>query len=161
MKKIQYLSTGIWLINKKYKSNEYYHYFKEPNNVLVVPKFGKFFIVIQQKREPINKKNLEFPMGWVDKGERPADAAKRELLEETGYKSLIKPKKILEFFADPGRGQRSCYCFYTNKLKKIQKPEKKIKVFLKTEKEIKNLIKKKKFNNSSHISAFYHFIDKN
>ena len=67
----------------------------------------------------------------------------------------------IEFFADPGRGQRSCYCFYTNKLKKIQKPEKKIKVFLKTEKEIKNLIKKKKFNNSSHISAFYHFIDKN
>ena len=160
MKKKQYLSTGIWLINKKFKTNEFYHYFKEPNNVIIIPKFGKHFIIIEQKREPINKKNLEFPMGWVDKGEKALEAAKRELLEETGYYSIKKPLKFLEFYADPGRGSRKCYCFLAKKLKKIQIPEKNIKVYLKTTNQIINLIKTKKFNNASHISAFYHLIKK-
>ena len=66
------------------------NFFKEPNNTLVVPLIKNKFIVISQKREPINKKNFEFPMGWIDKGETPIKAGKRELIEETGYKSLSK-----------------------------------------------------------------------
>ena len=33
MKKKQYLSSDIYLINAKYNQNETYHYFKEPDNV--------------------------------------------------------------------------------------------------------------------------------
>jgi ADP-ribose pyrophosphatase len=43
----------------------------------------------------------ELPAGRIDKGERPLPAAKRELLEETGY-SARKWKQILHFYASPG-----------------------------------------------------------
>ena len=93
MKKKVHLSSGIFLINKKYKKKEFYHYIKDPDNVMTIPKLkNKKFILVCQKREPINKRNYEFPSGWVDKGEKPVESASRELLEETGYKSLIKPK---------------------------------------------------------------------
>ena len=90
MKKRIKLTSGITLINKKFKKREFYHYFEEPNNVIIIPKINNHFILVKQKREPINKKNYEFPMGWIDKGESPSAAAKRELVEETGYKSKKK-----------------------------------------------------------------------
>jgi ADP-ribose pyrophosphatase len=155
MKKKIYLSSGIYLINKKFKKNEYYHYFKEPNNVIIIPKFKDKYIIVRQKREPINKMNYEFPMGWIDKNEKTIDAAKRELVEETGYKSLNKPKRIIKFYADPGRGSRTCFCYYVNNLIKISKPEKGIKIFFKTKNQLIKMISSEKFNNSAHIAAFY------
>ena len=159
MKVKQKLTTGITLINKKYKINEFYHYLHEPSNVILIPKINNFFLIVEQKRVPINKKNFEFPSGWIDKGEKPLESAKRELLEETGYQSVSKPLKLVEFFADPGRGTRSCFCFFSKKIKKKQSPEKDICIFFKTERQIKNLIRKKEFNNAAHIAAFYYFLD--
>ena len=160
MKLKQKLTSGITLVNKKYKKNQFYHFFKEPNNVIVVPLIKNKFIIISQKREPINKKNFEFPMGWIDKGETPNRAGKRELLEETGYKSLTNLKNLMIFYADPGRGSRTVYSFYTKKLKKIQKPEKDISVSVKSKDQIISLIKNKKFNNASHIAAFFCYLNK-
>lgn len=48
-------------------------------------------IIIQEERQPSGKKFLTFPGGRVDAGEKPLAAAKRELLEETGYQG----KKIV------------------------------------------------------------------
>ena len=126
MKKREKLTAGITLINKKFKKGEYYHYFEEPNNVIIIPKINNRFILVKQKREPINKKNYEFPMGWIDKGESSLGASKRELLEETGYKCIKKPKKIVEFYADPGRGNRKCICCYSKNLLLVGNPEKNI-----------------------------------
>ena len=160
MKKKIKLTTGITLINKKYKKKEFYHFIDEPNNVIIVPVIKNKFLLVKQKREPIGQKNYEFPMGWVDKGETFSQTSKRELLEETGYKSLSKPIKILEYFADPGRNSRKCVCFYTKNLKKIKKPEKNINIYFKNKKQIERLIKLRKFNNASHLAAFYYYINK-
>jgi ADP-ribose diphosphatase len=43
----------------------------------------------------------ELPAGRIDKGENPLAAAKRELLEETGY-TASRWKRILNFYASPG-----------------------------------------------------------
>ena len=159
MKKKIYLSSGISLINKKYKKNERYHYIQEPNNVIIIPILkNKKFVLVFQKREPINKKIYEFPMGWVDNNESPIESAARELLEETGYQSLIRPKKLFIFYPEPGRINKKMLCFYTNKIVKINKPEKGINTIFCTKKKIIQLIKKNKFNNASHIAAFYHYI---
>lgn len=43
------------------------------------------FILVQQFRPGPNKVLLELPAGIIDAGEEPLHAAKRELLEESGY----------------------------------------------------------------------------
>jgi ADP-ribose pyrophosphatase len=43
----------------------------------------------------------ELPAGRIDPGEQPLHAAKRELIEETGYRAA-KWRRILKFFASPG-----------------------------------------------------------
>ena len=43
----------------------------------------------------------ELPAGRIDKGENALAAAKRELLEETGY-TASRWKRILKFYASPG-----------------------------------------------------------
>jgi len=44
---------------------------------------------------------LELPAGRIDDGERELAAAKRELLEETGY-SARRWKRMLHFYVSPG-----------------------------------------------------------
>jgi len=159
MKKKIHLSSDIFLINKKFKKNEYYHYIQDPNNVIIIPILkNKKFILVFQKREPINKENYEFPSGWVDKNEKPIQSAARELLEETGYKSLMKPKKFMVLYPEPGRLNKKMICYYTSKVKKINSPEKGIKITYSSKEKIIELIRKKKFNSASHIAAFYHYL---
>jgi len=43
------------------------------------------FILVKQYRYGAGKELLEAPAGLIDEGETPMEAAKRELLEETGY----------------------------------------------------------------------------
>ena len=44
---------------------------------------------------------LELPAGRIDDGESPLAAARRELLEETGF-SASQWKRILHFYVSPG-----------------------------------------------------------
>ena len=159
MKKKIKLFPRIFLINKKFKKNKFYHYIKAPDVTITLPILkNKKFILVSQIREPINKKNYEFPSGWIDKNENPVNSAARELLEETGYKSLIKPKKLLTLYSDPGRLSNKTICYYTNKVFKLSKPEKGIKIIFCTKKKIIELIKKNKFNSASHIAAFSFYL---
>ncbi|MCL2793450.1 MAG: NUDIX hydrolase [Spirochaetaceae bacterium] len=43
------------------------------------------FLMVRQFRHGSSAITMEFPAGLIDKGEEPEKAAKRELLEETGY----------------------------------------------------------------------------
>ena len=42
-------------------------------------------LLVRQHRPVVGRETLELPSGHVDPGERPEDAARRELLEETGF----------------------------------------------------------------------------
>ena len=59
--------------------------------------------LVRQPREAVSEPALlEIPAGRLDKpGELPLQAAKRELVEETGYRAR-KWKKLVSFYASPG-----------------------------------------------------------
>jgi len=55
----------------------------------------------RQYRHAANDYLWEIPAGRIDSGEQALPAAKRELLEETGY-SAARWRRIFKFFASPG-----------------------------------------------------------
>jgi len=61
----------------------------------------KRILLVQQYRLPARKRLWELPAGRLDPGETPLQAAKRELIEETGYRAK-NWKKLVTFFPSPG-----------------------------------------------------------
>ena len=157
MKKIN-LFPGLSLIKKKFLKNQIYYYLKTPDVALIIPKIKNKYLVVSQKRIPINKITYEFPGGLIDKGDNAKQSAIKELFEETGYQCLDNPKKLIEICPDPGRLDCKYISYLTNKLIKINNPEKGINLHFFTKNQIIKLIKKKKFVHACHATAFYHFL---
>jgi 8-oxo-dGTP pyrophosphatase MutT (NUDIX family) len=67
----------------------------------VIRKLGEAdqLLLVLQYRPPVGKLTLELPAGLIDQGETPAEAALRELKEETGYVGQIvkiSPPLVIE-----------------------------------------------------------------
>jgi ADP-ribose pyrophosphatase len=87
--------------------------------ILAVDDSGKIPKVLleRQYRHAAGTRLWELPAGSLDPGERPLPAAKRELLEETGY-SASKWTKVLYFYVSPGFLTESMQVFLATGLKK-------------------------------------------
>lgn len=58
-------------------------------------------VLVRQYRHAAGEFLLEAPAGTIDPGEEPAETARRELVEETGY-FPNRLEKLTEFFPSPG-----------------------------------------------------------
>jgi ADP-ribose pyrophosphatase len=70
----------------------------------------------RQYRHAADSYLWELPAGRIDKGEKALAAAKRELIEETGY-TASRWKKILKFYASPGFVAEPMTVFWARGLK--------------------------------------------
>lgn len=68
--------------------------------MMAVDKRGRILLV-KQYRLPARAYLWELPAGRIDPGETPLKAARRELVEETGYRAR-RWKKLLSFYPSPG-----------------------------------------------------------
>lgn len=74
-------------------------------------------ILIEEEREVIGKIALELPAGMIDEGEKPVEAAKRELEEETGV--IAKDfELLLEYYPSCGYTSEISYIYLARNLSK-------------------------------------------
>ncbi|MFS1426091.1 NUDIX hydrolase [Vibrio splendidus] len=88
---IQYENTWF-MIEKQGK----YHFMveKAPGGVVIVAESNEGILFVEVERQTKQQLLIELPRGSSDDGETAIDAAKRELLEETGFTPISKPKVI-------------------------------------------------------------------
>ena len=70
----------------------------------------KKLVMVRQYRKPADKVMLEVPAGKIDPGEKPLDAAVRELKEETGY-TAEKVEFLTEFYPSVGYSEERLYLY--------------------------------------------------
>ena len=70
----------------------------------------KRILLVRQYRLPARGYLWELPAGRLDEGETPLGAAKRELIEETGYRARHW-KKLVSFFPSPGYVAEKMFVF--------------------------------------------------
>jgi ADP-ribose pyrophosphatase len=68
-------------------------------------------VVVRQFRPAVEAHTLELPSGTVDSGEAPEVAARRELLEETGYVADELEALSAPLFSDTGRLANRMWCY--------------------------------------------------
>jgi ADP-ribose pyrophosphatase len=94
---------------------------KRPDTVVIYPVLEDGTILITEQVQPGREAFIDLPSGMVDEGEDPLVAAKRELLEETGYEAqeyvlwdAITPMAKIEWVV---------YSFIAKKCKKVREQE--------------------------------------
>lgn len=87
-----------------------YDYLKMQEGVCILPIHNRNIVTLREYRYPIRSWQWELPGGLIDSGEEPEIAAKRELLEETGYQ-VEKLISLGEFYPSFGSTDEKIYLF--------------------------------------------------
>jgi len=105
---ISYSNLPFWEIRKDRvvrpdETEGYYQYIERGDFAVAIPLIDNDqTYLVRQWRYPVGRNSWEFSMGDIKKGETPAEAAQRELEEETGLRA--------------GRLQQIGYCHLANAL---------------------------------------------
>jgi nudix-type nucleoside diphosphatase, YffH/AdpP family len=73
-------------------------------------------VLVRQFRLPVHLRGekpflLEVPAGGLEAGEDPAEAVRREVLEETGYR-IGEPRRLYSAYTSPGAYSEKVHFFY-------------------------------------------------
>jgi len=76
-------------------------------------------LMVHQYRHAAEIVSLEIPGGVIDSGEKPEEAMRRELLEETGYQ-FDDIELLSVVYANPSTANNHTYCYLAKGGKKVQ-----------------------------------------
>jgi ADP-ribose pyrophosphatase len=127
--------------------------------VIVVPVYeNRSLLMVENYRHGVGTSLLELPGGFINKDETVLDAARRELLEETGYNcNRLKMKNW--FYTWPGRTGQKDFVVVAKGLRKSIKKNldefESIKVCKLSEKTIRRELKHGRIKSAVTISALF------
>lgn len=87
----------------------------QPAAVMLPLRGEEEILLIRQYRLPMRQRLWELPAGRCDPGESEEAAARRELIEETGYRAG-KLTRMLDFFSAPGFASEHMFAFLAEDL---------------------------------------------
>ncbi len=89
---------------------------QHPGAVVILPLLPDGRVcLIRNYRMTVGETLLELPAGTLESGEDPAETARRELIEETGYRAGSL-EKLHEFYMSPGVMTERMHLFLANDL---------------------------------------------
>jgi ADP-ribose pyrophosphatase len=131
-------------------------YINHPGAVIIAPfKDNKTVVMMRQFRPALKKYIYELPAGTLDPCESPALCARRELLEETGYKAK-KMTKLGAIYPVPGYSTEVIHVFKAEQLRMaLAEPEdyEVIEIIPMTRTRIRQLLKEGKLMDAKSICA--------
>ncbi|HTJ11268.1 MAG TPA: NUDIX hydrolase [Dinghuibacter sp.] len=138
---------------------EYYVVELPPSVCVVALTEDREAVMIRQYRHPIAESILEIPGGFIDPGEDPATAARRELLEETGYafQDIVPLGRIA---ANPGLLDNYTWLFLATGGKKVQgqhlDPNEEIEIILQPLDEVREMVLGNRLAQALHTVCFFY-----
>lgn len=116
------------------------------------------FLLVRQFRYAAASLCAEFPGGVIDKGETPLEAAKRELLEETGH-TASDWHFLARMYANPARQTNSVHLFFARDARRVAEQKldhgEELVWELASVADIEGMIDSGEFSQSLHIASFY------
>jgi len=122
----EYLYRRPWLTVRKEKVqipsgavNDEYYLLEYPDwiNVIAITEDGRF-LMEKQYRHGLGRTGYEICAGVIEEGETPLEAAKRELLEETGY-GEGEWEECMQLSANASTNTNLSHCFVAKGVKKV------------------------------------------
>ena len=111
-------------------------------NIIAVTKDHQI-VMERQYRYGANSTNFEIPSGVMEEGETPLEAAKRELMEETGYGGG-EWEQIMTLSGNPTMMTNMNHCFLATGVEKVSDQHldetEVLEVFLKSREEVLSLL---------------------
>ncbi|OYD45564.1 DNA mismatch repair protein MutT [Sphingobacterium cellulitidis] len=120
-------------------------------------------IFVKQYRHGAGQIMVELPAGVVEENEDPEIAARRELLEETGY-AFDQITYVCELFANPATSGNITYTYLLTGGRQVQEqdldPSEDIEVVLMDLEEAKQFLFENKIGQALHSSALFYTLKK-
>jgi ADP-ribose pyrophosphatase len=116
-------------------------------------------LLVRQYRLPANQFLWELPAGKTDEGETVAQAAKRELIEETGVRAKTW-KKLVSFYPSPGYVEEKMTIFLATGLTQGESApmdDERIETRWFTKKEVRELIASNKILDGKTMIGFLYW----
>ncbi len=148
-------------INKYESKKNFHQIYLQNSSMVVLQDKEKRVLFLNEYRRGLKKMSLGFPGGNIEKKEKPIQAIKRELLEETGF--IAKNWKLL--FTYSRHGTYNCgkdYIFFASNIKKKETKNKIEKIERKwmNKKQIIQNLNKNKFETSGVLSTVLFYLYK-
>lgn len=167
----EYIIRRPWLTARRDKVElpdgriiEEYYVLEYPDwvNVIAITKDGQF-VMERQYRHGLGVDSIELPCGVMEKGESPLEAARRELLEETGYGNG-EWSRLMTIAPNPGAMSNLTHCFLAVGVEKISGQSldatEDLTVCLMSEAEVKALLEGNKIYQALMVAPLYKYFSR-